>query len=305
MSCVDKIGSVASQNMNIFYLRFMQDLRVLTAAWATDLKELYPERETRNILLLVLEDLFGFDRSYLLVSKEIDLSEEQLNELNRVCVRLRTGEPLQYITGFTYFDDLKIGVGRGVLIPRPETEELVSWIHETVEGQNGLKVEDWCTGSGCIALAVKNRNPGFNVTGFDVSPEALAIAKTNAEELHLEVLFAFNDALKPGTKSQVDVVISNPPYIPWKEKEDMHVNVTAFEPDLALFVPDENPLLFYTAIARYASHNLTNKGYLFFELHENYAEETRMMVENLGFVSVEIRQDLQGKNRMLKAQWNN
>jgi len=280
----------------------MQDLKELTTTWADNLKQLYSEREVRNILLLVLEDVFGLNRSALLVSKEIDLSEAQLKELAQISSRLQTGEPVQYIIGFTYFDDLKIGVAPGVLIPRPETEELVSWIQETIQDQQDLKIEDWCTGSGCIALALKKRNPRSDVWGMDISPEALEIARSNAKALELDVKFELQDALETEKKEGVDIIVSNPPYIPWIEKEHMHENVTAFEPDLALFVPNESPLLFYRAITRYAAKSLNDKGYLFFELHENYALETKTMVESSGFHSVEIRKDLQGKDRMLKAQ---
>jgi release factor glutamine methyltransferase len=281
----------------------MQDFKALTAVWADKLKDLYSEREAKNILLLALEDIFKFNRSTLLVSKEIDLSKEQLEELSQIVSRLQLGEPLQYIVGFTYFDDLKINVASGVLIPRPETEELVAWIQESLQGQKNLKVLDWCTGSGCIALAIKNRNPSFEVIGHDVSHEALEIAKLNQKELGLEVEFELNNALEPEIKKGIDLIISNPPYIPWKEKEQMHLNVTDFEPDLALFVPNEEPLLFYQSIAEYATKSLNENGHLFFELHENYAFETKLMVEGLGFSSVEVKEDLQGKNRMLKAQW--
>lgn len=280
----------------------MRDLKELTTIWANNLKQLYSEREVRNILLLVLEDVFGFNRSALLTSKEIDLSEAQLKELDQISSRLQTGEPVQYLIGFTYFDDLKIGVAPGVLIPRPETEELVSWINETITDQKNLKIEDWCTGSGCLALALKNRNADFEVSGMDLSPEALEIARANAKELELDVKFELKNALEAEKVEGVDIIVSNPPYIPWIEKEHMHENVTAFEPDLALFVPNENPLLFYRALAEYAAKSLNDKGYLFFELHENYAHETKTIIESLGFQSVEIRKDLQGKDRMLKAQ---
>lgn len=279
----------------------MQDIKQLTAIWTDKLSTLYSEREVWNILLLVLEDIFGFTRSELLVSKEIALSDAQLKDLDQLFSRLQTGEPVQYVIGFTYFDDLKIGVAPGVLIPRPETEELVSWIHESVQSNRKLKIEDWCTGSGCIALALKNRMPDADVTGMDVSPEALEIARSNAKDLYLDVSFELHDALNMEKAGKVDVIVSNPPYIPWLEKAQMHQNVTDFEPDLALFVPDEDPLLFYKAIAEYAAKNLNENGLLFFELHESFGEETKAMVEQLGFSPVEIRKDLQGKNRMLKA----
>lgn len=281
----------------------MHDLKELTAIWSNALNKLYSEREVRNILLLVLEDLFGFNRSTLLVSKEITFSDTQWNELTQICSRLETGEPVQYVIGFTYFDDLKIGVAPGVLIPRPETEELVSWIQETIQNQRNLKIEDWCTGSGCIALALKNRKPDSQVLGMDISPEAIEIAQSNAKQLNLDVVFELRNALTAEKTGSVDVIVSNPPYIPWIEKGQMHQNVTDFEPDLALFVPNEEPLLFYEALAKYAAQSLNEKGFLFFELHENYGLETKAMIEQLGFTAVEIRQDLQGKDRMLKAKW--
>lgn len=282
----------------------MQDFKELTATWCDNLKAIYSEREARNILLLALEDVFKFNRSTLLISREIDLSKNQEEQLNEISFRLKTGEPYQYIVGFTYFDDLKMEVAPGVLIPRPETEELVAWIDESIQTRPTQKIEDWCAGSGCIALALKNRYKNADVSGYDISEEALEISKRNAEELKLEVRFFKKDALNPLPDQKVDVIVSNPPYIPWKEKEEMHQNVTEFEPDLALFVPDDDPLLFYKSIANYASGALSEGGLLFFELHENYASETKKMVEQLGFSSVEIRTDLQGKERMLKAQWS-
>lgn len=282
----------------------MRDFKELTRIWCDDLKEIYSEREARNMLLLTLEDVFKFNRSTLLVSSEIDLSETELEELSKISSRLKRGEPYQYIVGFTYFDDLKINVAPGVLIPRPETEELTAWIQETML-LNLPIIEDWCTGSGCIALALKNRIPNAKVSGFDISEEALEIAQKNGNGLNLNVQFEKRDALSilVSGNEKVDLIVSNPPYIPWIEKMEMHQNVTGFEPDLALFVPNEDPLLFYRKIAEYARFSLNTDGYLFFELHENFAIQTKEMVEKLGFQSVEIREDLQGKSRMLKAQW--
>ncbi|MNJ86127.1 Release factor glutamine methyltransferase [compost metagenome] len=279
------------------------DQKSILATWTNQLETLFSERETRNLLYLTLEDVLGFSRGSVLSNQTGEFSEDQEKRLEEVLNRLKTGEPLQYIVGFTYFDDLKINVAPGVLIPRPETEELVYWIRETI-GKRNLKILDWCTGSGCIALALKNQNPDSVVTAYDVSPEALVIAKENAKSLNLDVKFELNNALEPGLGGKIDLIVSNPPYIPWKEKQEMHQNVTEFEPDLALFVPDEDPLLFYRKIAEYAAKQLNPGGDLFFELHENFGMETKQMLEEMGFSKVEIREDLQGKNRMLKAHWN-
>lgn len=284
------------------YFRTM-DQKLVLEAWKSQLEELFSEREIRNLYYLTLEDVLGFSRGLILSNQTGTFSEHQEEQLQQVLTRLKAGEPLQYIVGFTYFDELKIQVAPGVLIPRPETEELVVWIQETI-GKRDVKILDWCTGSGCIALALKNRNPKAGVAAYDVSPEALAIAKENATGLILDVTFELNNALEPVLGGKVDLIVSNPPYIPWKEKQEMHRNVTEFEPDLALFVPDEDPLLFYRKIAEYAVKQLNPDGYLFFELHEQFATETKHMLENLGFSDVTIREDLQGKERMLKANWN-
>ncbi|MDR0801224.1 peptide chain release factor N(5)-glutamine methyltransferase [Fluviicola sp.] len=280
------------------------DQKQMLEEWKEQLGELFSEREIRNLFYLTLEDVLGFNRSVNLFSRIRAFSKDQTHKLQEVLSRLKMGEPLQYIAGFTCFDDLKIKVAPEVLIPRPETEELVAWVQESIAIKENLKIEDWCTGSGCIALALKNRNPGFEVKGYDISPEALEIAAENARELNLEVEFQQKDALNAEKNGKVDVVISNPPYIPWKEKGEMHQNVTEFEPGLALFVPNEDPLVFYRSLADYASKTLLLGGFLFFELHENYALEIKKMIENRGFVSVEIRMDLQGKQRMLKAIWS-
>lgn len=279
------------------------DQKLILEDWKNQLGALFSEREIRNLFCLALEDVLGFNRALILSNQLGTFSEEQKDLLRQVLDRLKTGEPLQYIVGFTYFDDLKIHVAPGVLIPRPETEELVYWIWETT-GKRELTMLDWCTGSGCIALALKNRNPESAVFAYDVSPEALAIAKENARQLNLDITLELNDALDPVFTGKVDLIVSNPPYIPWKEKQEMHQNVTEFEPDLALFVPNEDPLLFYRKIAGYAVKQLNPGGYLFFELHEHFASETKSMLEGMGFRNVEIREDLQGKNRMLKAHWN-
>jgi release factor glutamine methyltransferase len=278
------------------------DQKLILEVWKTQLGELFPEREIRNLFYLTLEDVLGFNRGLILSNQLGVFSEDQIQQLQEVLDRLKMGEPLQYIVGFTFFDDLKIGVAPGVLIPRPETEELVVWIQETMPVNNPM-IEDWCTGSGCIGLALKNRFPKSTVRGMDLSDEALEIARKNGLELNLDVQFEKQDALNITSESKkVDIIVSNPPYIPWDEKVEMHLNVTEFEPDLALFVPNEDPLLFYRKITEYASRVLNREGLLFFELHENYAQETQLMVESFHFEKVEIKQDLQGKNRMLKAQ---
>jgi release factor glutamine methyltransferase len=281
----------------------VKTLANLQLHWQQTLNNLYPEREINNLFRFALEDVFGMSNSEQLMQRTIEQSDEFLAKLENVLQRLTTGEPLQYITGFTYFDDLKLSVSPAVLIPRPETEELVGWVSETLDVGFNEPIIDWCTGSGCIALALKQRFPKSMVIGYDWSEEALEVAKQNAEALKLQVTFGLRDALtNDDSKEQVAVIISNPPYIPENEQELIRSNVRNFEPHIALFVPNESALLFYEAITQKAIQQLQPDGWLFFELHEDFAEETKQMVENTGgFSTVEIRNDLQGKARMLRA----
>lgn len=272
-------------------------------SWQQTLSGLYSSREITNIFRFILEDIFGLSQSEQLVQREVEQNPETISRLEAVLQRLSTGEPMQHITGFTYFDELRIGVSPAVLIPRPETEELVQWIVESVPPEFSGKIIDWCTGSGCIALALKNRLPQAEVKGFDWSEPALVQAEANAKDLGIVVSFEKKDALvEPDLTEKITVIVSNPPYIPEAEKAGMHTNVNEFEPHMALFVPDNKPLLFYEAITQLAIYQLVKGGMLFFELHEDFAIETKEMVENTGaFSQVEIRKDLSGKNRMLKA----
>jgi release factor glutamine methyltransferase len=271
--------------------------------WQQALSDLYPAREIDNLFRYVLEDVFDLSPSEQLIQREQEQPAGMLKQLDGILDRLLTGEPLQYITGFTYFDDLKIGVSPAVLIPRPETEELVHWVLESVPAGFSGTIVDWCTGSGCIALALKNRLPNATVSGLDWSEAALQQAGINAESLGLPVHFERKDALAEIVSAeQVEVIVSNPPYIPEQEKAIMRTNVNDFEPHMALFVPDDQALLFYEAITQLAIAQLKPGGWLFFELHEDFAAATRTMVEATGaFSHVEIRKDLSGKDRMLKA----
>lgn len=285
------------------YIHHVKTLANLQLHWQQTLNNLYPEREINNLFRFALEDVFGLSNSEQLMQRNVEQTEAFCAQLESVLQRLITGEPLQYITGFTYFDNLKIEVSPAVLIPRPETEELVEWVSETVDAGFNETMIDWCTGSGCIALALKQRYPDSTVIGFDWSQEALEIAKQNAEALKLAVSFELRDALAiTDSGENVSLIISNPPYIPENELELIRSNVRNFEPHMALFVPNESALLFYEAITQKAIQQLKPGGWLFFELHEDFAEQTKQMVENTTqFSLVEIRNDLQGKARMLRA----
>ena len=271
--------------------------------WTYKLKDLYTEREAKNMLILAVEDVLQWGRTNFLVSGERELTSEELEQLDDLLLRLGTGEPYQYCVGFTYFYDLKIEVSPSVLIPRPETEELVEWVRNELPADFNGRIEDWCTGSGCIALALKSVFPAAEVLGIDVSKEAIFRAKSNGQKLGLNVVFEIHSALsdEDAYSEKLDVLVSNPPYIPVHEKELMNKNVLDFEPELALFVPSDEALLFYNALGQQARRRLVPGGRLFFELHEEYAHETKQAMEALGFTHVEVRNDLQGKPRMLKA----
>jgi len=271
--------------------------------WQQTLKEIYPEREIANIFRFILEDVFELSPSEQLVQRENILTHEVSAKLETINSRLLKGEPMQYITGFTYFDDLKITVSPAVLIPRPETEELVQLIADSLPSNFSGTIIDWCTGSGCIALALKNRFNHAVIHGYDWSKRAIEVAIQNKDNLQLAVDFQLKNALEEeSTVQQVDLIVSNPPYIPENEQLHMRTNVLEYEPHIALFVPNDQALLFYKAITEKAIQQLISGGILAFELHEDYAVATKeLVVATMKFSSVELVRDLSGKNRMLKA----
>jgi release factor glutamine methyltransferase len=233
------------------------------------------------------------------------LSESDLLFVRSFVKGLLNQEPFQYLMGETSFFGLKILCDERALIPRPETEELVAWVSEEVE--NPQLIIDLCTGTGCIALALKSVFPSAEVEALDVSQEALALCQENARNLGLAISTKKEDLLDVSDEfmssgKAYDVIISNPPYIPNHEKSLMNANVLQHEPSLALFVDDSNPILFYKIITQWADQHLRQGGFLFFELHEAYSQEVLDFMGGFSFHNVEIRRDLQGKLRMMKAQ---
>jgi len=243
------------------------------------------------------------------------ISSGHMSELNRMLQRLVKGEPIQHILGYTEFGGLELKVTRDVLIPRPETEELVLWILETMRGNDPVTVQDHgsaqdpliCdigTGSGCIALALKKELPGSEIVGTDIFPLALELARENAALHSLEVQFLLHDILTqewPEEYSSPDIVVSNPPYIPVRERRDLEIRVSEFEPEMALFVPDDDPLIYYRDIAQKAFQRLKHNGRIFFEIHETFASQISELMDELGFTSVVVKKDINGKNRMIRA----
>lgn len=270
--------------------------------WLEDLSNLYDNREVKSLFRITCEDLFGYKFSDFDLNSTETFSENEIDSLKQVLKRLKTGEPLQHIVGFTFFDDLKIHVTEDVLIPRPETEELVYWIKENFKSSQELTVLDWCTGSGCIALSLKKYFPNSKVKAYDISKNAIEISSKNALVNNLSVDFEERNALISFDETfKYDIIVSNPPYIPELDKLEMHPNVLNFDPEIALFVPNSNYLMFYKAIAEFALVHLKDKGELYFEIHERFGQETIDLLKEMGFNSLELRKDLQGKDRMIRA----
>jgi release factor glutamine methyltransferase len=283
-----------------------------------ELRSIYDEREASNIASLVLENITGLSRADRLTKKEDRLIVQQLHHLTEIHHRLLHHEPLQYALGESHFYGLKLFVDKHVLIPRPETEELVDWIVKDVKtsGKNvferkefeadettQLKILDVGTGSGCIALALKKAMPKAEVWGCDVSDDALNIARRNGSELDIRVDFTGLDFLNEGQTKQlptVDIIVSNPPYIPLSNKENMHPNVIDYEPHTALFVPNEEALIFYRALAEFGKHRLYNNGCIYAEIHEDSGKDVTVLFQKEGYY-VELRKDMQGKDRMVKV----
>ena len=263
------------------------------------LSSLYNKREIDQFLVLSFQKLMGFNKLEISMNKELVLEESKCTEFSKILDRLMNAEPIQYILGSTFFYDLELKVNPAVLIPRPETEELVDWVLSCVK--KGEELLDIGTGSGCIALALKSKMNSLQVKGIDVSEDALQIAKWNADHLGLEIELEKKDILKEGLNKKWNCILSNPPYIAKSESLAMESNVLDHEPSTALFVPDNEPLIFYERIAKLASINLHSKGLLFFEIHEEKAEEIVKLLASLGFVNIEVKKDMQGKNRMTKA----
>lgn len=257
-------------------------------------------REAASISRLVLEDLFGSrpgSRPRTLTQDEQLLAWASIN-------RLKGGEPAQYVTGVADFYGLQLTVTPAVLIPRPETEELVEWVLAGYPAGRPLRVLDVGTGSGCIALALKARRPAWAVTGMDVSEDALAVARGNAARLNLEVDFLAADARQPHfapAPPPYDLIVSNPPYIPPSERDRMGPSVLAHEPSLALFTTEDDPLLFYRAIAREGRRALAPNGSLYLETNEFNQDAVLELLRTEGYGEAEGRMDLQGKPRMVRA----
>ena len=299
------------------------------------LTPLYDAGEAQAIVRTVLDVEYGMTLTDIICGKVNELSSDEERNLEEIIARLQNGEPVQYVLGEADFAGRTFHVEPGVLIPRPETAELCQWIEEDFAGKStdspedsplatddAKQILDICTGSGCIAITLGLNIPNSEVTGWDISEDALRIAQGNVEmQKARNVRIEYQNALmlpKAAEATEIseaaeaesslskgwNIIVSNPPYICEKEKADMEKNVLEHEPSIALFVPDEDPLKFYRAIAEYASSALKPEGALYFEINPIYEKETREMLQSLGFKDIETKEDAFGKKRMMKAKNN-
>lgn len=262
------------------------------------LKKVYSSREAQNIFYTLMEDGHGVTKMDLLNKTDFDLNEEVLETQVE---RLINNQPVQHITGISHFYGRQFIVSGDVLIPRPETEELVDWIVNENQGTNP-SIWDIGTGSGCIAISLNITMPSSSVYGMDLSQAALKIAEQNNGQLDAKVSFLCLDVLNamPELPSP-DIIVSNPPYIPESERMNMDRNVTEFEPGISLFVPDGDALVFYRRIAQIGQEKLGPGGKLYFEIHENKGQDVSELLKELGYSDVVVKKDMQGKSRMVKA----
>lgn len=276
-------------------------------AFTQKLKTIYEDREAANISDWVFEKVTGLKRWERSQNHSQQLEENQSNQIGTYLKELLQHKPVQYVLNEAWFYKMKFYVDENVLIPRPETEELVEWVIRDFKNQNNSKptnILDIGSGSGCISIALKKELPYLKVTSIDISEKALKVAQTNAENLQVKIDFLQADFLnqKAWKSLQVyDAIISNPPYIPLTEKEMLAKNVTGFEPSIALFTPSGDPIIFYKKIACFAKDFLKKKGAIYVEIHENFAKEVRSVFEKSGFSTV-IKNDIYGKERMVKAE---
>lgn len=287
-------------------------LKEIKNRFHNELDELYGENEVDSFFYWLLEHYFQMNRLSLALKPQLTLTEAEEQPLFEALRRLKQYEPIQYIIGQTEFFGLMFKVNQNTLIPRPETEELVQWIIQCgsrLSPKSQLKILDIGTGTGCIAIALAKHMPHAKVFAVDISNEALKMAKYNANLNNVEVEFMQMDVLDENNwydifdvETKFDIIVSNPPYVRQQEKLQMKNNVFDYEPDLALFVEDDNPLVFYKSITRLAVDKLNPRGQLFFEINQYLGAEMKQMIKTFPFNNIELRKDIFGNDRMFKAE---
>lgn len=266
-----------------------------------ELGRCYPTGETAALTRIISTEILDIPQSTFFLKDDVTLTPRQEMLLYSTIERLKKHEPIQYIIGYCDFCGLTFKVTPDTLIPRPETSELVEWIAEEQKG-NKVNILDIGTGSGCIAISLSCKLPGCNIAAWDISSGALAVAEENNRSNGSEVTFSQVDILAYQPQCEMfDIIVSNPPYIKENERKSMEANVLDWEPHTALFVPDNDPLLFYRAIAKKALVMLTPGGALYFEINRAHGAETVEMLKSLGYIETELRKDLAGNDRMIKA----
>ncbi len=278
-------------------------MKQLKEKFFNSLPKFYDKKEIQALFFQSIKEVTGYSKSALLVNPAFVLSYEQEERLNMILARLQAMEPIQYILEECEFYGLPFYVNSSVLIPRPETEELVEWIISGYSGQSGSLL-DIGTGSGCIAVSTAKFLESFSVSAVDISVAALEVAKRNAKRNDCPVEFIQGDILKANNicaDDIFDIIVSNPPYVREQEKESMLQNVLEYEPHLALFVPDNDPLLFYRAIALFGKERLKKEGRLFLEINEALGKETVELLSSLGYRDITLRKDIFGRERMIRA----
>jgi release factor glutamine methyltransferase len=271
-----------------------------------ELLPFYPKNEIYSFTKIIFQDLFNITDNELITKEGSILPNDEFEKLSSVIKRLKQFEPIQYITGHTEFYDLRFFLSKSVLIPRPETEELVDIIIKENQRNENLKVIDIGTGSGCIAISLKKNLNKAQVFATDISNDAIQTAKKNADYNSAEVNFSENDILKADNLMfgdiEFDLIVSNPPYIKQSEISLMKKNVLDYEPHQALFVTDEKAFVFYEAIILFSENHLSKKGKIYFEINENHYLSVYKLLINNGFINIQIRKDIFGKNRFIIAE---
>ena len=276
----------------------MQKVSNIIPFFRKELSKIFEDREVLSWAYLSIEHLLGYNRSDCIIYSNKCIDIQIINKLHDIIISLKSNKPIQYILGKTNFYNLNIKVNKNVLIPRKETEELVKWILK----ENFNSAIDIGTGSGCIAIALA-RYSHADILAIDISKDALILAKENAIYNNVKINFMQEDILKIDSLAKVDLIVSNPPYVLNSEKEKMSKNVLKYEPHLALFVSDEDPLLFYHKIIRIASNSLSVGGKIFFEINELFGDKLIKLLTQNGFVDIELKKDVNDRDRMIKAIW--
>ncbi|SNQ42011.1 peptide chain release factor N(5)-glutamine methyltransferase [Cellulophaga lytica] len=278
-------------------------LKEIKKIYHIELDAVYPVEEVDSFFYMAIEHYLKLERFVLALEPNYVVTKDEESTLFLVVDKLKKYIPIQYILGTAHFMGLDFNVNTNVLIPRPETEELVSWILNEVNVNQEIAILDIGTGSGCIAITLAKNLPKAKVFALDISKEAILVAKSNAEANNVTVTFLEQNILEePSLKQNFNIIVSNPPYVRDLEKKEMSANVLEHEPNLALFVSDNNPLAFYKAITNFSVNHLRENGKLFFEINQYLGEQTKELLVGLNYINIKLKKDMYGNDRMLKGE---